>query len=84
MASSLSPHWSQIHRMTHNRPGPWQVVGVEVGVSVGVGAESVVGVVVWTVPVPMVKGALVPSKLRESLANNRASYVPADVLDEIV
>ena len=55
-------------------------VGVSVGAGVGVG----VGVRVGAVTVPTVMGELVAKSVRESLANRRASYVPAGVLEGIV
>jgi len=52
--------------------------GVEAGVTVDVGVEA------GAVGVPTVIGALVPKRVRESLANSRASYVPAGVVAGIV
>jgi len=43
-----------------------------------------VGVEAGAVEVPTVIGALVPKRVRESLANSRASYVPAGVVAGIV
>ena len=58
--------------------------GVGVGVGVGGGVGVGVGVGVGAVTAPTVMGELVARSVRESLANRRASYVPAGVFDGIV
>jgi hypothetical protein len=61
-------------------------MAVIVGCDIGYGA-GVVGVEATDdggVPVDTVIGALVASNVRESLANSRASYVPASVMAGIL